>query len=179
MEKYLLDELNQNEKQIKINLLHIHHLLLNCSTYVNQRSYECTFQGLYEDFYFSELLKREWGFQFVSNSTIELLNIFHYKFRKYVISKPFGDSFFVFYDPEWNKIVTNSLIPALKALETDLFNNDIVDPEFESVVKFIKIDDFYNPKSKPSESELLWKVNNLYQLLLDKRIISKPFMAED
>lgn len=180
MEKYLLDELNQNEKQIKVFLLYIHHFLRHCSTYVNQGSYGCNFQALYDDFYFSELLNREWGYPYVSEPSIELLNLFHKKWVEYVYRTPYGDSFFVFYDPDWHKIVVDSLIPALKSFENDLFNHNIVSPEFETISnEFIKIDDFYNPKSRPSESELLWKVTNLYQLLLDKKIINKPYMGED
>ncbi len=138
------------------------------------------FQGLYEDFYFKELINGEWGYQLVSLDTRNHLRNFHINWREYVAKKPFGDDFFVFYDKEWHELVNNFLLPALESLEKDILKNDLKEVQFEeSVLTFESYKNIYNPKLRPTDEELIWKVTNLYQLLLDKRIISKPFMAED
>lgn len=179
MEQYLLDDLNSNEDRSKICLLHIHHLLSNCTTYINQGSYEITFQGLYQDFYFGELLKREWGYQYISSNTIDLLLTYHLEWKKYVNEKSFGDSFFIFYDPKWQIIILDLLIPALRSMESDFKNNNVNDPKYQGTVKFTKIDEYFQPYSKPSDAEILWKVTNIYQLMRDKKLIEIPYMGED
>lgn len=137
-----------------------------------------TFQGLYQDFYFKELIDGVWGEKYVSLSTRELLHRFHVEWKKYVNATTYGDSFFVFFDSQYRDLVERTLIPALISLESDFKINDVIDEKYESVNKFIPIGEKYNPQVLPDESTILRLIDMIYKELLWNKKITKPYMGD-
>lgn len=168
---------NSNVMQA-IYLHHIYNALKFCTSYFNVGSYEVSFQALYEDFHFKELINNEWGESLTSRSTTEKLMLFHLKWKEYVDNKPFGDSFFVFYDNEYHQLVYQVLLPALDALENDIKLNRIDEIIYEDIsLKFESYKENFDLTRRPTDEDVLWKISNIYNLLELKHKKTKPFMG--
>lgn len=165
----------QNKYDIKVYLIHIHGLLVHISYYFNQGAYGIAFEGLYQDFYFKELIERKWGLGYLSNSTLDMLALFHKEWKEYVLLNSFGNSFFVFYDPEYHKMVKDFLLPALENMEQDFVTYDVLVDN----LSWNSYKTEYNPETRPSDNDVIWKIEMIYKVLSEKNIISKPYMGED
>lgn len=179
MNKISKEFANSNIMQA-IYLLHIYEALNNCTSYHGRGNYEIAFQALYEDFYFIELLKYEWGKELISLSTIQKLKGFHHEWKKFVKEKPYGDSFFVFYDQEYHELISQFLIPSLELFENDIISSNIAEIYYEDVIlKFTSYRESFDPRRRPSDEDMVWKITNLCDLLLNQHLLKKPFMGNE
>lgn len=171
-------ELRNNNEYAKNYLYHIHHCLSISTTYINTGNYAVCFQALYQDFYFKELINREWGNDLITNETAKLLRIYHNMWFEYVQNVPYANDFFVFYDPNWHNLVRLYLIPALESMERDIDTSKIIYHNIDG--KDSKIESYkaiYNPEARPSDEDIIWKVKIIYQLMIENKLIEKPFMG--
>lgn len=172
MEKRIITELNNSKEQTWAYLVHIHSGLVGLCFYENIGSYESSIESLFQDFYFHELLNNKWG-ECISNRTRESLNIFYKSWSEYIKNTPYGESSFVFFDSDYQKLVRTKLVPAIKFLEGDLDelerNNDFV----SKPIKRRPIIEIFQPENRPNNEDLLWRVSNLYSLLIKHDIIER------
>lgn len=167
MEKSIITELNNSTEQAWAYLVHIHSGLVGLCFYENIGSYESSIESLFQDFYFHELLNNKWG-ECINDRTRESLSIFYKSWSEYIKNTPYGESSFVFFDADYQKLVRAKLVPAIKFLEGDLDdlerNNDFVSKP---------IIEIFQPENRPNNEDLLWRVSNLYSLLLKHDIIER------
>ena len=177
----ILKELSESEIFTKVYLIHIYNTLLNCTTYVNTGNYSISFQSLFQDFYFMELLEKKWGKNIISDATISLLHIYFIRWKEYVENTSYGDTMFVFYDDKYHDLISEYLLPAIDSMKLDLtLHNacEIAVVENETL-KIIDFNSFYNPGLRPQDHDVIWKIQMIYDVLLEKKLIQKPYMGED
>ncbi len=170
MEKRFITDLNNSIEQTWAYLVHTHSGLLGLCFYENIGSYESSIESLFQDFYFHELLNNEWG-DCLSDKTRESLNVFYASWWEYIKNTSYGESCFVFYDVRYQEIIRTKLIPAINLLEDDL---DELERNNDFVLKPLKrkpIIEIFQPENRPNNEDLLWRVSNLYSLLLKHDII--------
>ena len=173
-------ELNSKEEDAKMYLFYKHESLSNLVSYIKPFSYSLAIESLYQDFYFKQFIMGEWGTDLISKVCISKLNEFHLKWVKYVNEKSYGDSFFVFYDKDWQDIVKTYLIPALDLFEEDLLRNKIISLDMGETKKELRsYKEFYNPALRPSDEIIIESINNIYKFLEDKKLNPKPYMGQD
>lgn len=171
--------INISDEMHGVYLYYIHSSLKYCTCYYNIGSYGSSFQSLFEDFYFIELLERKWGKALLSHETLNLLNEFYLEWKNYILENPFGSDFFVFFDKDYRMLIREFLIPALDSMERDLVDQNLDRIEVEgNVLKLESYKEIYKPDNRPSDDEIIWKVNHLYSLLEDYQIIKKPYMGD-
>jgi len=148
----------------KYNLRCIHYHLSSLVSY-KKGNYEVARLDLYLDHFFDELCKGIWGNDLLKSHTIKLFDTFSIAWKRYQIEEPIGeDGVFCFYDPKWNKIIQNCLIPLLDHFEMDLINQNI---SIESYKKIL------SQNTRPTDEELLERGRTLYNLLIKHDIIRK------
>lgn len=170
----LTDDLINNYKFTKIYLIHVFNLLCSITLYKDRGTYTSAIEGLYNDFYFKELIEGKWAVNIISDKSRDLCKSFHNEYVNYLELKSYTSDLFVYYDIKWYNILQEHLSPALRSLEEDLLKNDINNDlsngfllERETFSNVIEV------AVRPTDEDLLWKVNILYELLLDRGIIEK------
>ncbi len=142
--------LNSNIESQKYNLAQIYYTLSLLLDY-NKTAYSVAEEDLIEDHYFYELLGEQWGNNFISKNTIDLLNNFVDKWKKYKEKYSYSsDEVFVYLDRNWYHILSTYLYPALVSMENDLIKHEIefncfsrtrnnIYPNFEMILNRVSI----------------------------------------
>ncbi len=181
MEDYIITSLSKSEKNMKVYLIHIFNYLCNIRDYNYDAGYYAkTIEGLYQDFYFKELIDNQWGYEYLTEETRRLCLLFHIEWKKYVYEKPYGGSYFVYFDHEWYNLVEEKLMPGLESLDKDLKYHNIEIIKFEDhFVQRNKFSSEIDLTKRPSDNDIIRDISFLHKLLLTKGIIQKPYMGED
>lgn len=172
MEKRIIDELNNSMEATWAYLVNVHSCLVGLSYYVNIGSYESSIEGLFKDFFLPELISNQWG-ACLSDNTHECLKTFYKSWMAFIKKTPYGESSFVFLDEEYKELVKNQLIPAIILLEQDISNLESEHSFKTKPLKSKPVMEIFNPAIQPEKEDLLWRVSNLYALLLKHKIIEK------
>lgn len=158
-------ELSGDAKHTRIYIIHIFNILNSLTSYKNIGAYETGLKALYDDFYFEELIKGNWGRDYLSDQTVRNCFNFHQLWEAYRNSNNYGDSFFVYFDPEWYDLLENYLVPVLQSMHEDLIRNNILeDLTSGNLLKKDPISEV-DRDSRPNDQDLLWRISNLYELL--------------
>lgn len=180
MNEEIIRSLENDDKYTKIYLINIFNFLSTLKEYENLGSNADIIEGLYQEFFFKELLDNKWGKKYIAEDTRLLGLAFHISWKRYIYDKPFGEDIFAYFDKDWYEIIINKLIPFIRALNRDLDENDILEDITEgSTLKRIQFSGIVNFDKRPPDADILLKAENLYRLLLEKKIIQKPYMGED
>ena len=79
----------------------------------------------------------------------------------------------MFFDSDYQKLVRAKLVPAIKFLEGDLDELDRNNNFVSKPIKRKPIIEIFQPENRPNNEDLLWRVSNLYSLLLKHDIIER------
>lgn len=157
-----------NTKESAMQYISYTHFSLMSLTYFNNNIYASE-ETLIEDYKFNELISNKWPVNVLSLKTIELLKRFRDVWLEYRKEHSYAsDYLFVLFDADWKKILKENLFPSLDAMEAEM---RIMNIDFTPYLDVCNID------FKPSDDEILERVEQLYRLLLDNNIISNTYMA--
>lgn len=147
-------------------LSYIHFNLISL-TYFNNNIYASE-ESLIEDYNFNGLIKNEWPVNVLSSESIELLKTFREAWLDYKREHSYsGDYVFLFIDKHWNNMIKEYLYPAIEKMELEMTSMNMDYIPYKTVC---------NSDNRPTDAQLLERVEQLYDLLLEKRIISKDYL---
>lgn len=151
------------------NSLHYIHFYLGEISYYNNNFFSAE-ESVIEDWGFLELLKKEWGTDFLSDETFSLLQNFRKHWLVYKNEKFYsGDPVFMSIDVDWKDIVKEHLKPCLESMEIDLTKHQI---------EFLPIMKSYKPESFPPIEAILQRGHILHKLLIENKIITQDYLDE-
>ena len=77
------------------------------------------------------------------------------------------DEIFIYLDFKWQEIISLYMIPAIISIEDDFTKHKL---------EYISYKNSYNPKSRPTDEEIVLRAKHLYKLLINNKIYKKHYL---